>query len=70
MECCKCGTDLIIDGFYTYEGETYCFDCLMDVMGIEIYTTEHYTKDGEYLGDEYDIVHVLQDYGVTEIESE
>ena len=70
MECKKCGTSKNETHFYKYFNELYCFDCLLEEMGIETYTEIHYSLDNEYLGDDDDIIDVLKDYGVTEIESE
>lgn len=70
MECKKCGTDLESQ-YYKYRDEIYCLDCLLEIIGFGSYTETHYTKDGEYVASDGDIVDVLQeDYKVEEINND
>lgn len=42
---------------YEYKGEKYCKSCLMEKLEMKVETVEYYTtSDGEYLGDENDVM--------------
>lgn len=55
-ECEICGND---PARWDYNGDYYCFDCLIRKLGVEECTTVEYYKDGEYLGSDEDINEVV-----------
>lgn len=68
-QCDECQED---EAKYEYKGKKYCFDCLMEELEVESYTTTNYYLNGEALGNEDDIDDVIDhlDEDIKKLEDE
>lgn len=62
--CKTCGNPWEIK-FYVHEEGVYCFDCLVDELGLRTETVTHYfTKEGDYITDDDHIIDYLKTEGI------
>lgn len=77
MKCYKCDSDYE-ENYYRYNGQIYCFDCLIEELENArelniVKTTHYYNDDWGELGTDDDIAEVIQNicenYDIEEIKS-